>query len=73
MKYNVYVTMKVSSVVEVEADSLEEAIDAAYDSPDMPGEITVGAFGGASVDDSDWNAYQVEDESGTVVWKATES
>lgn len=73
MNYKVYVIMEVSSVVEVEADSPEEAIDAAYESPDMPGSITVGAFGGASVDDGDWNTYQVEDESGTVVWKATES
>jgi hypothetical protein len=69
MKYSVHVIMEVSSVVTVEADSPDAAVELAYDSPDMPGSITVGAFGSASVDDSDWNPYQVTDESGAVVWQ----
>ena len=61
-KYTVHVVMEVSSTVEVEADSPKEAIEAAYDSPDMPGGITVGAFGSASVDDGDWEALVVHVE-----------
>jgi len=69
MKYSVYVQNVVSSVVEVEADNPKAAIEAAFQSNDMPGSITVGAFGGVSVDEGDWEPYQVYDEAGATVWK----
>lgn len=68
MKFSVYVQNTVSAVLDVEADSPEAAIEAAYASPDMPGSITVGAFG-AAVDDGEWTPYEVYDEAGETVWK----
>ncbi len=68
MKYRVYVQNVVSSVVEVDADDPEAAIAAAYQSDDMPGSITYGAFGAASVDESDWEPHRVYDEADEVVW-----
>lgn len=70
MKYRVYVQNVVSASVEVETDDgPEAAIEAAYQSHKMPGPITVGAFGGsASVDDGDWEPFEVYDEAGATVW-----
>ena len=68
--YVVSLINTVSVIVEVEAGTPEEAIDLAYDSPDMPGGITVGAFGSASVDDGDWEPNSVEDADGKTVWRA---
>lgn len=69
-RYRVYIENVVSTVVEVEAESFDEALDLWYDSPDAPGSITIGAFGGVDVDDSEWNATEVyidgEDEP---VWR----
>lgn len=44
-KYTVYFVQTVSSAVTVEAESLEDAIDRAYQSGDMPGSMCYGAFG----------------------------
>lgn len=69
-KFNVHLIETVSTVVTVEADSYDEAMELAYDSPDMPGGITVGAFGQASVDeDGEWTAVAVSDENGEDVWR----
>jgi hypothetical protein len=68
--YVVSLINAVSAIVEVEADTPEEAIDLAYDSPDMPGSITINAFGSASVDDGDWEPHSVHDADGKTVWKA---
>lgn len=72
MRYRVYMVNTVSTSVEVEAESWEEAIDEAYNSDDMPGSITVGAFGCASVDDGDWMPHSVTDTAGETVWSADE-
>ena len=63
--------MSVSTTVEVEADSVEQARDDFYNSPDMPGSITHGAFGGsASVDESgEWEPVVIYDEAGAMVWE----
>jgi hypothetical protein len=67
--YSVMVRMSISAVVEVEAETPEEAIELAYDSSDMPGGITIGAFGSASVDeDGEWEPWTVTDEDGRTVW-----
>jgi hypothetical protein len=67
--FKVSLTKTVSTMVEVEAKTADEAINLAYDSPNMPGSITVGAFGGAGfVDDGEWEPYSVEDETGETVW-----
>jgi len=50
--FSVHMTMAVSTTVTVEAGSVEEALETVYDSPDMPGSITLGAFGPASVDEA---------------------
>ena len=73
MKYWVHIINTVSTVVEVEAGSVEEALDAWYDSPECPGAITVGAFGPNSVDDGDWEPTAITDESGAQVWSESES
>lgn len=60
MKFNVHLVLTVSTSVEVEADSVEEALEKVYDSPDMPGSITYGAFGSASVDEAgEWEPVSV--------------
>lgn len=62
MKYSVHLVQTVSTTVEVEAESVEEAIDKVYDSDDMPGGITYGAFGQASVDEAgEWTPIAVYD------------
>lgn len=73
MRYVVFLVQEVSSVVEIEAGSLDEAMEEVWDHPNMPGNITVGAFGPASVDDSDWDIYQVTDESGQTVYERDRS
>ncbi len=66
--YRVMMTMEVSTVVEVEADSPDEAMEDVYNSDKMPGSITYGAFGGADVDESgDWAPTEVMCD-GKVVW-----
>lgn len=61
--------MMVSSVVDVEAATLDEAKELAYDSPDMPGSITIGAFGAASVDESgEWEITEIY-QGDELVWK----
>lgn len=60
MRYSVHLVQTVSTTVEVEADSVDKALDQVYDSPDMPGSITHGAFGQASVDESgEWSPVAV--------------
>lgn len=62
MRYSVHLVQTVSTTVEVEADSVEEALDKVYDSDDMPGSITHGAFGQASVDEAgEWTPVVVYD------------
>lgn len=69
--YKVYINQVVSACVEVEAESVEEALDTYWTSDDMPSGITVGAFGyGASVDESgDWTADEVVDMNGVTLWR----
>lgn len=69
MRYTVHLVNTVSASVVVDAENPQAAIEAAYESDDMPGGITVGAFGVADVDDDDWNAIAVQDESGETVWE----
>ncbi len=60
MKYRVHLIQTVSTTVEVEADTVEAALEKVYDSPDMPGSITIGAFGPASVDEAgEWEPVVV--------------
>jgi hypothetical protein len=68
VKYSVYVQNTVSAVVDVEANDPEAAIAAAFQSSDMPGSIGQGAFGSVSVDDGEWEPFEVYDEAGAVVW-----
>lgn len=72
--YRVQFNNTCSIILDVEADSVEDAIEKAQESEDMPGGITVGAFGcqsfdGPNVDDDEWNAAYVEDaDTNKVVW-----
>jgi hypothetical protein len=60
----------VSASVEVEAATPQDAADDFYQSDDMPGQITIGAFGNAArVDEAgEWYAIEVTDEAGKVLW-----
>lgn len=73
MEYNVHLVNMVSTTVtvELESEDLDEIEKAAYNSDDMPGSITVGAFGGASVDESgEWEVYSITDAAtGNLVWE----
>lgn len=69
-RFTVHLIQTVSAAVEVEADDYEAAIEAAWQSPGMPGSITVGAFGmGNTVDGGEWDAWAVSDENGDEVWR----
>ncbi len=62
MKYAVHMTQTVSTAVEVEAASVGSAFEKANYSDDMPGSITHGAFGQASVDEAgEWTPVSVYD------------
>jgi hypothetical protein len=69
-QYRVGITQTVSSSVLVEAESPEAAASEFYNSPDMPGSITVGAFGSyCNVDEAgEWEASEVLDAKGNIVW-----
>ena len=67
-EYTVHLTMIVSTGVTVEADDAEAAIDAAYNSPKMPGTMGHQAFGDALVDESEWEPVAVSDAAGEEVW-----
>lgn len=70
-KYNVHLIETISTTVTVEADSIEDAQELAYQSDDMPGSITYGAFGQASVDEAgDWEVASVSDTDGNELWSA---
>lgn len=59
MRYQVYVERRVSTMVEVHADSIESAVVSAMLSADLPGENLQG------VDTAgDWTALIVTDEHG---------
>jgi hypothetical protein len=64
--YHVHLTRLVSTVVTVEAASPQQATVVAYDSSDMPGGLTQGAFGAsASVDEcGEWEPIAVTDAAG---------
>jgi hypothetical protein len=71
--YAIHLVQTISTVVEVQADSMEDAMEQVYDSPDMPGSITVGAFGGASVDEAgEWTPVVVYADGNydTPAWEA---
>lgn len=69
-EYTVHLSMPVSTVVVVDAESPEAAMALAYDSPDMP----AGHRGTDSVDAAgDWMVMSVEDEHGTEVWSESEA
>jgi hypothetical protein len=67
-RFTVSLINTVSAAVEVEADTYDDAIEKAFESDDMPGPITYGAFGQADVDEGDWQPYSVYDEAGRTVW-----
>lgn len=71
-QYTVHLVNTVSTTVTVEADDPDAAIDAAWSSEDMPGSITIGAFGPVGVDDGDWQPVAVTDASGAEVWTSAE-
>lgn len=66
--FRVNLVNTVSATVEVEADSIEDALDAVYDSDKFPGSVTIGAFGPAAVDESQWEPTSVTDAAGRTVW-----
>lgn len=68
-KFRVYLTSTISTVIEVEAETAQQAADhLVWNSPDMPGSMCYGAFGSASVDESgEWNVDTVYDEQGKEV------
>jgi hypothetical protein len=69
--YDVHLTHMVSTTVTVEADDPEQATERVFESPKMPGSITYGAFGAATVDDAgEWDAVAVYDQAGREVWTA---
>lgn len=73
MRYAVHLVQTVSTTVTVDAATVEEALEKVYDSPDMPGAITHGAFGQASVDAaSEWDPVVVYDADNwdTPLWEA---
>lgn len=73
-EYRVYMELVVSTSITVEAPNPEAAIDAAYESPGMPGAMSHSAFGGASVDEAgDWDAVLVTNPDGEEVWKEDSS
>ncbi len=59
--YQVHITKEVSTTIDVEADSPEDARDRIAESPGYPGTMVHGAFGsGASVDEAaEWEPYAV--------------
>lgn len=66
--YDVHMILTVSTTVSVEAGDPEQAMELVYDSDDMPGSITYGAFGRASVDEAgEWTPVAVY-EGGNEVW-----
>ncbi len=68
-KYTVYLYSTLSTSVNVDAEDPDEAIDLAYESPEMPGSMGFRAFGRASVDCSNvWEPSSVVDENGKTVW-----
>jgi hypothetical protein len=69
-QYTVHMVSTISVAVTVEAEDKDAAIELAYDSPDMPGSMSHGAFGQASVDESgEWSPSAVTDERGFTVWE----
>jgi len=67
-EYTVCLTMVVSTMVTVEADDPNAAIDAAYHSPKMPGTMGYQSFGGGAVDGSEWVPASVSNATGEEVW-----
>lgn len=69
--YTVYIQNTVSTAVRVTADTPELAATMIDESPDMPGAITHGAFGGGvTVDEAgEWEAFTVVADVGdTELW-----
>lgn len=67
MRYRVYIEKRVSTSLEIEADSPEQALAKLPDHE--PGSIVNGAFGGADVDEAgEWEALEVTDEDRKIVW-----
>jgi hypothetical protein len=62
MKYKAYVNYSVSQIVDVEADSIDEALDMALEEVDMPN------IGNNFEPDSDPMVVNLTDENGDVVW-----
>ena len=69
--FRVHITKVVSTAIDVEADSAEQAAADFESSPDMPGAMVYGAFGpGASVDEAgEWEAVSVRDQDNNEVWR----
>lgn len=68
--YGVHIQLIVSTTIDVEADSPEQAAETFTDHPDMPGSLTYGAFGGgASVDEAgEWEPVSIVDDKQREVW-----
>ena len=62
MRYKAYVNYSVSQIVEVEADSIDEALDLALEDVDLPN------VGNNFEPDSDPRVVNLMDEDGNVVW-----
>lgn len=70
-QYRVQLVMTVSTSVPVVTKNAEAAIDAAFESDKMPGSMTYGAFGDASVDEAgEWLPVAVTTVTdGKMVWQ----
>lgn len=70
-RFLVHIAEVVSTSVEVEADSAEEAAETYNESPDMPASMTHGAFGQITVDEAgEWEAVAITDtDTGEQVWE----
>lgn len=67
-EFTVYLELRVSTSIVMEADSPEDAIEAAYASPDTPSSIGHGAFGQAPVDEAgEWEPLVVSNDRGEEV------
>lgn len=69
-EYIAYIQKGVSTAIRVTADTPELAATLIDESPDMPGQITHGAFGGeVTVDEAgEWEAFTITDANGVEVW-----
>ena len=72
-KYRVHMKMAIWTVIDVEAADPNDALEAAYESDQMPGTMAFNSFtnarGAAMVDEGEWEAVEVTDQNGNTVWE----